>query len=193
MDKRTFGAFALIFAILMIFPYLNQKFFPAPLRPAGPDSTAVVVQEPLIDEAPATRPVATPPAAGGFTEIETPATMGPGTADEALRVPTGLEARVTVTTPLYRLEISSLGGRIVSWEGLEHKSWQGGVVQLVPADIPATGLDALVFRSGEMPLGQANYEIDQAGELNLLQGDGLRFVELSFQTNGGLLVRKIFI
>ncbi len=47
MDRRTFGAFALIFAILMIFPYLNQKFFPGSPRPEAPDSTVVVNQEPM--------------------------------------------------------------------------------------------------------------------------------------------------
>jgi len=194
MDKRTFGAFALIFAILMIFPYLNQKFFPGEPRPADPDTPTAVVSEPPLEDTVGQLDLERLPADDSpFNEIETPETAGaPLTVEAALRVPTGPESLVEVVTPLYRIQISSVGGRIVSWEGLEHKSWTGGVVQLIPETIPDTGLDALVFRTGEMPLGEANYTFGQPTGLHLQAGDGLHSLELSFRTDGGLMVRKIF-
>ncbi len=191
MDRRTGLAFALIFLILVGSQYLMPKLFPAPEQPAAADSTAVAT-EPIITETinpSVADPVETP--------TETPdvefSAFGPETPDQALQFKAGnVEKAVIVSTPLYRVVISSRGGRIVSFETLEHLFHEGGPVQLVPSEIPENGLDALLFRSGEMELGRANFRFVQGNNVELHAGDGLLSLELIAETTSGLAVHKIF-
>ena len=191
MDRRTGLAFALIFLILVGSQYLMPKLFPAPEQPDGVDSTAVfsgtyteettepvlVVEESLPSE---------------FSEIEIPA-RGPETPDQALALKVGtVEKTITVSTPLYRLEISSRGGRIISFETLEHEHFEGSFVQLVPSEIPENGLDALVFRSGEIKLGAANFRFVNPTNIELHSGEGQQSLDLLVETTGGLAVKKTF-
>ena len=195
MDRRTFLAFGLIFLIIIGYPMLMEKFFPQPEQPltAVPDSTAAVVENTTPETA--TDPTFTEPTpteTATIAEENIPAQTTPLTADEALAlVPGGSEETVWVKTPLYRVEISTRGGRITKWEGYEHKHWEGGPVNLVPEGVPDTGLDAVLFRGGDLFLGHAVYEADRSS-LDLGVGSQPGILTLTAVTAGGLEIRKIF-
>ena len=191
MDRRTGLAFVLIFLILVGSQYLIPKIFPNEEQPAGADST-LVAENSYTEETAVPELEAPVKQAEGFSEIEVPAN-GPETPDQALTLKAGaVEKTVTVTTPLYRLEISSRGGRIISFETQEHFHHEGGFVQLVPAEIPPSGLDALVFRSGEINLGAANFRIDNPANIEIHEGESQRSLVLVAETTGGLAVQKVF-
>ncbi|MEN8006239.1 MAG: membrane protein insertase YidC [Candidatus Krumholzibacteriota bacterium] len=202
MDRRTLLAFVLIFLILAGYPYLMNKFFPQPEQVAGsgPDSTLTsetatgVAESPVkthdtTDSAGGTEPVL---AETESTDPSTPSDSVILTADEALALaPGGIEQTVSVKTPLYRMEISTQGGRVTKWEGYEHDSWLGGPVNLVPESIPANGLDGVFFRGGDLDLGRAVYGTDHVS-LDLAEGSGPSSLTLTAVLAGGLEIRKIY-
>ena len=191
MDRRTFLAFGLIFLILVGSQAIMKKMYPEPEAP-----------ETITTEQ--TEPAAILPS-GGSADLATrmdpaPRTEDPATSSEAPpTVSTPLDAltlvnegtphQVVVTTPLYRAEISTRGGRIVSWHGLEYGHWEGGQVQLVPEVIPEFGLDALTFRSGTLDLGVAVYRTG-ATELSVEAGNSPAQLDLFVSLAGGMEVRK---
>jgi YidC/Oxa1 family membrane protein insertase len=190
MDRRTALAFALIFLILVGSQYIMPKIFPPDPLPEIPDSTLVAGDSPLAvsTEPAAARPDFVPDTSAPVSET----TNALDTVEQALRLkPGSVEKTLTVTTPLYRLVISSLGGRIISFETLDHLSHLGGPVQLIPAEIPRQGVDALVFRSGTMELGGANFRFVDGEDLDILVGDGPQSIDLAVETLGGLGVHKI--
>ncbi len=190
MDRRTGLAFALIFLILVGSQYLMPKIFPGSEQPAGPDSLAVT--ESVTPEINTPLPIAPKQQSSGSFETEMPPS-GLETPEQALLLKSGsVEKTVTVSTPLYRLEISSRGGRVVSFETLEHFHHTGGPVQLVPAEIPAAGLDALIFRSGEMELGKANFRFANNMNIEINPGEGPKTLKLIAETTSGLAVQKTF-
>ena len=196
MDRRTALAFGLMAVVIIGFSVLQNVLYPPEPMPEAADSPGTnqeLVQD--LDE----RPVSTLdtrdqiPVSGGVNTATTNPAGGPGNVAEALAVDTsGPEKFFEVTTPLYHLKISSRGGRIVGWEGMEHDSYLGGPVQLIPREIPSTGMDALVFRMGEMRLGEANYRFEpDLGSLNV-DGSGPAVVKLISETPGGLAIHKVF-
>jgi len=202
MDRRTLLAFVLIFLILAGYPYLMNKFFPQPEQVAGsgPDSTLTAGAVAEVADSPIQTPETDNYGSGSKTAQTEPeiteSSVNPGsvplTVDEALAlVPGGIEQTISVKTPLYRLEISTRGGRITKWEGYEHKSWQGGPVNLVPESIPASGLDGVFFRGGDLQLGRAVYGVDHTS-LDLTEGMGPQSLTLTTVLSGGLEIRKIF-
>ena len=202
MDRRTLLAFVLIFLILAGYPYLMNKFFPQPEQKAGPGPDSMLTTGTAADRA--ENPVIIPETnySDGGTEavltesddIDSSVTPGtvPLTADEALAlVPGGIAQTVSVKTPLYRMEISTRGGRVIKWEGYEHDSWLGGPVNLVPESIPPNGLDGVFFRGGDLNLGRAVYQTDRTS-LELGDGSGPSSLTLTAVLAGGLEIRKIF-
>ncbi len=198
MDRRTLLAFVLIFLILAGYPYLMNKFFPSPEKTpeqvAGthPDSTLVAAaadQAAEYSEDKSAADFQVPPATPGEQFVPAGDIL---TADQALALtPGGALQTVSVKTPKYKLEISTRGGRVTYWEGYEHGSWQGGPVRLIPEDIPASGLDAVFFRGGDLHLGNATYQPDRVS-LDLSEGTGPQSLTLTATTLGGLEIRKIF-
>ncbi len=195
MDRRTLLAFVLIFLILAGYPYLMKKFYPQPEQTpekfvgSNPDSTLVVDHKPA--ESPADtyeQDLSSTPTVDSTPVQET----GPLTADQALAlIPGGVEQTITVKTPLYRMDISTRGGRVTQWEGFNYDSWMGGSVKLVPENILPTGLDAVFFRGGDLQLGGAVYKADRL-VLDLGEGSGPSSLTLTAITMGGLEIRKIF-
>ncbi|MFH2053460.1 MAG: membrane protein insertase YidC [bacterium] len=193
MDRRMFLAFVLIFLILTGYPVLMQKFFPAP----APRQIEAVQEDGVADTADAPDEIQVtgshgtgfePPAAGSF-DLAAPDIT---TAADALRfVDQPAERTVTVRTPLYELEISTKGGRIVSWKSFAYDSWEGGPVQLIPRDIPAVGSDAILFRGADLDLGSVVYSADRQ-IIDLSGSGGSASLVLSAPTAGGLEIRKIF-
>ena len=191
MDRRTFFAFALIFLILTGYPVIMQKFFPRPepaVNEAADQASLAVPQEDRTGISGETTPASAAPA------LASPAAPvpAPGSAEEALRFGSdSQEQEVTVRTPLYILKVSTRGGRVVSWEGLEHHSWQGGPVQLLPAVIPERGSDLIRFRGADLDLGAVVYRPDRT-TIDLTQGGGTASLTLKALTEGGLEIRKIY-
>ena len=204
MDRRTLLAFVLIFLILAGYPYLMNKFFPQPEQVTGqfagsdPDSTLVVGDGTIASQTPtdtqdlSSSSITDPGTTESATDSEGVPESRPLTADEALAlVPGGVEQTISIKTPLYRVELSTRGGRITQWEGLEYDSWLGGPVRLIPENILSTGLDAVFFRGGDVQLGGAVYRADRMS-LDLGEGSGPSSLTLTATTVGGLEIRKIF-
>jgi YidC/Oxa1 family membrane protein insertase len=196
MDRRTVLAFVLIFLILAGYPYLMNKINPRPepVATVAADSTLVTDSGLTVAE-PEAIPggQAFPDDQPGYGETESPAASAvPVTPEQALALAADApEQIITVRTPLYHLNISTVGGRIVSWKGLQFDHWQGGPVELIPADTPDRGLDALFFRGGNLELGRAHYRADRT-TVDLEAGSGSASVTLSAVTAGGLEISKIF-
>jgi len=203
MDRRTFLAFGLIFLILVGSQAIMRKFYGKPATPGAADSTAVVADAEMVagagndlnvDEQ---RSAAEDPAEVDRQEVFQEVPTGsdsdtPLTAAEALMITGGAHEQVIrINTPLYRAELSTRGGRFISWQGLPFESYLGGPVQLVPEDIPASGTDAIVFRQGELDLGSTIFLTDAPADLEVREGGGTRSIELTANTGGGLQVRKI--
>jgi len=191
MDRRTFYAFALIFLILLGSQAVMDKFYGKKPTPGQADAVTAV-----DDTAPATADAAPRgdlDGAGGEPAVvtdEPPAELPAQAPSDPLAVVNeGAPREITVTTPLYRLRISTVGGRVTSWEGLQYESWVGGPVQLLPEDLPEFGLDAVVFGDRELDLGAAVYRA-AAGDIELTSGS--RGLDLFVSLAGGMEVRKTF-
>ncbi len=190
MDRRTGLAFVLIFLILVGSQYIMPKIFPPAPQPESADST-VTLEEPSVEFVSESAATSQPITSPDELPVEF-SSVGPETAEQALLPkPGSVEKTLTVTTPLYRLVLSSHGGRIISFETLEHFHHNGGLVQLVPAEIPNKGLDLLIFRGGELDLGQANFRFDRADNLDLHDGGQRQSIDMVTETLGGLAVHKI--
>ncbi|MBK8168002.1 MAG: membrane protein insertase YidC [bacterium] len=193
MDRRPIIGFVLIFVIIIgyyfvmgqIYPPQPPQQKPATTESARPDDATASAATGAGLEAAAPTPVAADPA-----EALDPA--GFMTMEQALApLPVaGGPSVVTVTTPLYRARIETRGGVVGGWELLEHKSWRGEPLQMVPQGFDG-GADKIVFRATEMDLATFPYTADQ-GDLTLAPGDGKRTLTLRGSTRGGLEVRKIF-
>lgn len=191
MDRRTLLAFALIFVILIGSQMLMEAIYGPKNGGQGPDSLQVAFPEdPEAVDIPAGQIAWDPPPSP-------PSNTVPGerqllSAAEALEMVTGeYSGPVTIESPLYRLQIDPVGGRIISWEGLNYASHLGGSVQLIPGEIPATGMDAIIFSERELDLGRILYQPDQTGEIRVNAGSG-RTLTLTAVTRGGLLIQKTF-
>ena len=195
MDRRMFLAFGLIFLILIGSQTLMQKMYPPADVPAGdvaePDPNLPTTSDYSSGQETSLAPVS-PETAGRPGSAGESFSNLVGWEDAASLAPGPAESTVRVVTPLYRLSISTVGGRVISWETFEHDSYLGVPVQLIPGEIPPTGTDALVFRQGEIDLGAARYESDWTGDLEVPASAGSRSLTLTARTEGGLEIRKIF-
>jgi len=198
MDRRTGLAFVLIFAILLASNYLMPKFMSSEPQNAAVDSSTEAVP---VDESPTT--ITDPQVETTGNPVRNPAVEPPAfppsgessgveinTVEQAVafRAP-GPEETLTVNTPLYELVLSSYGARIESFKLKEHLDEEGNQVQLIPADHPERGRDAMLFRGGTLELGRAAYTLG-TNFVNLETGD-TRSIELVAETVGGLQVVKI--
>ena len=191
MDRRTLIAFVMIFLVFSGYSLVMKKYFP-------PDELPAEVQEQVEEATQATEDAAfraPEEAPESFNEVagETQAaTATIATAETALRqADTPAATRVPVNGPLYTLEIDTRGGRIVSWNGLEFDSWEGGPVQIIPESGPTKGLDALIFRGAELDLAGLVFAADTPA-LSMSEGSGAASLTLRAQTAGGFEVRKTY-
>ena len=194
MDRRTFLAFALIFLILFGSQAVMKKFYgkkPEATAAATADSTAVSAASGAWASAGSTM-TGPPPQTTEATAVARETDPGADFAhpnDPLALVNEGAPQLIDVSTPLYRLRISTVGGRITSWEGLEYDHWEGGPVQLVPEDRPEFGEDAILFANTQLDLGSAIY---RTGTTNLDVAEGTRSLDLFVSLAGGMEVRKTY-
>ncbi len=194
MDRRTILAFGLIFFILMGSNFVLNKFFGEEPVEGVVDSTSVVMDQ---EELPtytdnyaspvnqdATNSAATTSGDGTATDLTTPASA-------AALVDQGIEKNITITTPLYEMDISTLGGRVVGFKCFGFDSYLGGPVQLIPEDIPQEGNEAVLFRRGEIDLKNVVYKT-AVNQVVLGEGGGVKSLTLTTQTAGSLELKKIF-
>ncbi len=191
MDRRTVLAFVLIFLIVIGSDYVMRRMRPAPPpaenRPAATEQAAT---DPPDDRAPAPPPVVTAPTVSGAADsgavtVATALTVVPDNAGES---------RFRVETPLYRVEISSVGGRILSWQSLVHLDANRQPVELIPQGDGATrqGDDALMFVGGSLDLGWVNFSSDGPTPLSVSPETGSASLVLRARTAGDLEVRKTY-
>ena len=188
MDRRTVLAFVLIFVILLGSQMLMEKFYGKKTVPQPADRSEEPAREPM---APAlVQSEQDTPPAGADPAAEIAASADLGTPADALRlVNEGQPGRIEVTTPLYKATVSTVGGRIVRWEGLKFASWQGGNVQIVPEHTPEYGLDAILFANAEVDLGSAVYRCDQSV---LTVDEGAASLVFFVSLAGGMEVKKTY-
>ena len=201
MDRRTFAAFGLIFLILVGSQFIMEKFYGGPEPAPEPGTEAVATGQPAADEMAVRQELPPQPVSA---HPDNPRTAGDPAAElgdyqyqvsgaEALRpVSEGTPRTITVSTPLYQLELSTVGGRIVSWEGLEHDSYLGGPVKLVPEDIAEFSEDALLFEADELDLGSVVYKTDIQG-LELAAGGSPRTIDFHVSLAGGMELRRTLV
>ncbi len=194
MDRRTFSALVLIFLILTGYPLFMQKFFPGVMpsprtEQAAADSTAISAADSTAKGA--TGPVTTTASTAESETPFVPAAEMPVPANPLAPRDQVQERSVEVRTPLYALTISTKGGRIVRWDGLKFNSWKGGVVNLIPEEIPDHGLDMVQFRGADLDLGGIIYQSDTEA-INLDEGSGEATLVLRAPLAGGLEVRKTY-
>ena len=111
---------------------------------------------------------------------ETPTAAGPGSPRSPSRPCCGLVTAPAAPDPVAgghapvpARPSSGRGGRIISWEGLEYEQPRRRPVQLVPGDDPRPrGVDAMIFRDGELDLGAAVYRSRPARRASDVDGGG---------------------
>ncbi|HRX52473.1 MAG TPA: hypothetical protein P5571_13970, partial [Candidatus Krumholzibacteria bacterium] len=127
MDRRTLLAMGLLFLLFMTWSKVYTHFYGP--DPAAADSLAAAAPTPVRVETtdPArSAAVAADDAFAGDPARDLPAM--PSTDGTAFR-PVPLRT-LTVTTDLYRLTVSTDGGQLTSWEGLEYPGLDSEHVQL---------------------------------------------------------------
>lgn len=193
MDRRPIIGFVLIFVIIIGYYFVMGQLYPPQPKAATTETTASSAPAGTAAVPAAATPDATTPTQPSFAAGDSLAASLPLTMDQALApLPAaGGPATVTVTTPLYRARIDLRGGAVSGWELLEHKSWKGGPLQLVPQDGVQGSADKVIFHNTEMDLSTFPYATDQ-GDFTLAAGDGERTLVLRGRTRGGLEVRKTF-
>jgi len=191
MDRRTLLAFLMIFLVFSGYSFVMKKYYPPEEPEISADSTMTNV---AVEEATAVwgEAVEDP----GTSVIKQPAVPNQAieltTADAALsQINVPQPAVVSVSGPLFELEIDTRGGRISSWHGMNYSSWQGGTIQLIPESRPAKGLDALIFRGTDFDLANLVFVADQPA-LVLREDSGESTLTLTADLAGGMSVRKIF-
>ncbi|MDX1566551.1 MAG: membrane protein insertase YidC [Longimicrobiales bacterium] len=198
---RTEVRFLLAIVLMMgVLVGTNLLFPPAPPEEGTPGDT--IPGAPVGEPGDTGAPVAQPPVAGERdsrqdaapregAESEPAAPEIPGQAQEdpgAGVVPTtpdtvtaqqeAEDRRITVEGPLYRYDFSTRGARLLSAELLEFESFtREGPVELIPEGADALG-HRLVVGSDTLDLRNVPFEVEPAGGLRLLTGEGAS--ELTF-------------
>lgn len=196
MDRRTVLAFVLIFLIVIGSDFVMRRMRPAPVTPPEQPVSSETVAEtsrndfPGNDTPPVSPPALGDPALAGSTDT------GAVTLASALAVvPAGSgDLRYRVETPLYRVEISSVGARIVSWQSLVHLDADQQPVELVPQgdDAAAKGDDAVTFVAGSVELGSVNFGSESPAQQTLSVATGSASLVLTARTAGDLEIRKTY-
>ena len=209
MDRRTLLAFALIFVILIGSQFVIEKLYGNKDRAVSTESAtepATVTADMVGDDVGGLEPATTEQTASSGSSYERPDARAPAepttsfgastvtTAEQALAViDDGQTAEdIVVNTPLYRVVVSTRGGRITSFKLAEHQLYTGDPVELIPQDEAATisGTDAVLFERGSLELGDVRFSYGGARQLEIGSSEPEQRVVLTIETAGGLTIRK---
>jgi YidC/Oxa1 family membrane protein insertase len=170
-ELRFLLAIVLMFVVLM---GTNLLFPPVPPeQPTGPSADTTAAAPPAGAGAPGTvGPVDTGGAPAGAINPTVPDRSQPGGAVATPAEP-ATEQRLLVETPLYRLEFSSLGARLLSAELPQFLALnREGVVQLVPDGSDDLFGQRLVVGQDTVDLRRAPFRAEPEGGLSLAAGTG---------------------
>lgn len=178
MDRRFVLAIVLMMAVLLV-PSLFVKR-PPPRPPAGSAAT------PAAPAAPGAPPSAVPSPTLAPATTPEPAPVAPG--PQQAEVPAA--DTVTVTSPLYRYQFSTRGGRLVAATMLEYKSMRPGeadqAAQILhpEGDFLAlavlTGGDTIPIRDWTMVPSARSLEVSEPASLTFRGGDDRASVEIVY-------------
>ena len=113
---------------------------------------------------------------------------GPSPFDRPAPVTGAPEDTVVVEGPLYRLEWSTIGARLVSAQLLQFQSFdREGVVELIVAGGEGALAMQLRVGEGELDLGAETFEVEPAGGLRLDEGGGPRTLTFRYRHPSGAL------
>ncbi len=181
-EIRFLLAVVLMIGVLVI---TNVMFPPVPPEElpgyVPPDSAAMLESEPQGGEAVSRADSSVPPeltAAGGGEEDPLAGIVGLAEGQQG----DSTDAVVTVEGPLFRLEFSALGARLVGAELLDFPSFAApGPVELVrPGGEGALGT-RLLLGSDTVDLRRIHFDVQPAEGLRLSQGDGPQELRFSYQ------------
>jgi YidC/Oxa1 family membrane protein insertase len=153
----------------------NFLFPPVVPEPAVPPDSAVTASPPTIGPPPDATPVI-PDAPGVSTPV----------VGDAAQIPA--EELVRVESPLYRLEFSTYGARLISAELPEFRALnRDGVVDLVPGSAGDYLSQKLVVGSDTVDLSRAPYVAEPADGITLAEGGGPRSLRFVYQHPSGAM------
>jgi YidC/Oxa1 family membrane protein insertase len=192
MDRNLVLAIVLSIVIIVVFQYFFQSFSPpakeAPSTTEGPKDT-----KPAPAEEP--RAVKQPQPSGQPAQIlaeDGKPVKSAESADEKIK-----DVRITVDSLKYRAVISSVGGRIVSFELKDYKENLTGktLVNLFPQDAPDTSGPSIIFTEREERFNDSalRYHYDSPDtSLKLLEKGSEKSITFSARVKGGITIEKTF-
>ncbi|MBC8425591.1 membrane protein insertase YidC [bacterium] len=193
MDRRTVLAMVLFLGIFLTWTkVMERNYTPEPgaadsLAAAGAIET-VEPAAPVRDER--ERPARTPDMDPLEQTSTTPAANTPLTFPNP-----GGGVSYEISTDLYTITLSAVGGTITSWRGHEYPGPADGLVELVPERgefDPPREADVLMFERGGLDLGEVFFQPVGPRVLRLGAEDAPREMILRAESTEGLVVEKIF-
>ncbi|MEX2048557.1 MAG: membrane protein insertase YidC [Gemmatimonadota bacterium] len=176
-ELRFLLAIVMMFVVLVGTNFLFPPVVPEPGTAADTLATATGATGSTADT-PGVAPV-TPqvPGAAGGAVVAAPSV---DVADPAASAQTPTEVRVAVQSPLYDLEFSSFGARLLSAELSTFQALnRDGLVDLVPEGGADYLAQRLVVGTDTIDLSRAPFTVEPAGGITLSEGSGpatLRFI-----------------
>ncbi len=173
MERNAILATVLVILILVAYQWYLSRFETPPQEPARPTTTT-----------PPAQPAAPPPASAPAIAPAKPAKSLPKPVTRI--VPPTRE--VIVETPLMQVTLSTVGGRVTSWQLKKYHVGDGAPVDLVAVKDPGGSPGPLAaWADGEQ--AQAAYEVDRE-RLDLSGPDGTGTVTFTNQSPSGLELQK---
>lgn len=173
MERNAILATVLVILILVAYQWYLSRFETPPQEPARPTTTT-----------PPAQPAAPPPASAPAIAPAKPAKALPKPATRI--VPPTRE--VIVETPLMQVTLSTVGGRVTSWQLKKYHVGDGAPVDLVAVKDPGGSPGPLAaWADGEQ--AQAAYEVDRE-RLDLSGPDGTGTVTFTNVSPSGLELQK---
>jgi len=180
MERRLFIAILLCFLVLYGYQAL---FVPPPPETAGPATEAGA--EPAVD------------APRAASTASSPVTEPADTADAPERlVAAEAETEVTVETDTIEAVFSNRGGRLTRWRLKDYQLTEGGVVDLVPADVPADLPEPFSIATDDPAvtarINDALFKASTGASTHVDATSGPRTVTFEYEDSAGLHVTKSF-
>ena len=193
MDRNLVISIVLSIVIIVAFQYFFQSFSPPPAK-KGP-STTEGSKETRPPRTPDTQEVAKPPAA----KEPVPAAVAethPVKSAESVDAPEK-DVRIKVDTPKYRAIVSSVGGRIVSFELKDYKLKLGSeeLVNLFPRDAPDTSGPSIIFTRRDERFNDSNlrYRYDSPNtSVSVLEKGTKKSITFRSAVAGGIAIEKTY-
>jgi YidC/Oxa1 family membrane protein insertase len=181
---KTEARFLLAVLLMLLVLVGTNRLFP-PVIPEGAELLGDSTASGNTEEG---GPEGVPTAGGGLQEGPDAMGVTPSGGEGDVGAEAPPEVRVSVNSPLYRLEFTSVGARMVSAElpGFEDLN-RGGVVELIPEGSGPYLGHRLVIGRDTVDLGSLPFRVEPEGGLELSEGGGRQSLRFTYAApNGGL-------